>query len=55
MIIMSRGKVEVMILRLKIIYLFKDLIYYIRRSRKKKEKKKNRHEKSVLKYDPDKR
>ena len=39
MIIMSRDKVEMMILRLKIIYLFKNLIYYTKRSRKKKKKK----------------
>ena len=48
---LSRDEVEVMILRLKMIYLFKDLIYHMRRSRREKKKKKNRYKKSALKYD----
>ena len=40
-----------MILRLKIIYLFKNLIYYIRRSRRKEKRKKNRYKKFVFKYE----
>ena len=40
-----------MILRLKIIYLFKDLIYYTKRLRREKKKKKNRYKKFVLKYE----
>ena len=47
---MLRDKIKMMILRLKIIYLFKNLIYYIRRSRKEKKEKKNRYKKFVLKY-----
>ena len=50
-----RGKIEVMILRLKMICLFKNLIYYIRRSRREKKKKKNRYKKFVLKYEPNER
>ena len=49
-IIMSRDKTEMMILRLKIICLFKNLIYHIRRSRREKKEKKNRYKKFVLKY-----
>ena len=52
MIVMSRDKIKMMILRLKIIYLFKNLIYYIRRSRREKKKKKNRYKKFVFKYKP---
>ena len=50
MIVMLRGEIKMMILRFKIIYLFKDLIYYIRRSRREKKKKKNRYKKFVFKY-----
>ena len=49
---MSRDKIKVMILKLKIICLFKGLIYHIRRSRREKKKIKNRYKKSVLKYKP---
>ena len=38
-IVMSRDKIEMMILKFKIIYLFKNLIYYIKRSRRKKKRK----------------
>ena len=47
---MSRDKIEMMILRFKIIYLFKSLIYYIRRLRREKKEKKNRYKKFVFKY-----
>ena len=52
---MSRDKTEMMILRLKIVYLFKNLIYYTIRSRREKKKKKNRYKKFVLKYEPNER
>ena len=42
-------------LKLKMIYLFKSLIYYIRRSRREKKKKKNRYKKFILKYKPNER
>ena len=44
-----------MVLKLKIIYLFKSLIYHIRRSRREKKEKKNRYKKFVLKYNPNER
>ena len=34
------------------IYLFKNLIYHIRRSRREKKEKKNRYKKFVFKYKP---
>ena len=43
---MLRNKIEMMVLKLKIIYLFKNLIYYIRRSRRENKKKKNRYKNS---------
>ena len=52
---MSRDKIKIMILKLKIIYLFKNLIYYTKRSRREKKKKKNRYKKFVLKYEPNER
>ena len=52
---MLRNKTEVMILKLKMIYLFKNLIYYIRRSRREKKKKKNRYKKFVFKYESNER
>ena len=48
---MSRDKIKIMILKLKMICLFKNLIYYIKRSRREKKKKKNRYKKFVLKYE----
>ena len=49
MIIMSRDKIEIMILKLKIICLFKNLTYYIKRSRREKKKLKNYYKKFVFK------
>ena len=44
-----------MILKLKKIYLFKNLIYYIKRSRREKKKKKIRYKKFVFKYESNER
>ena len=49
---MLRDKVKIIILKLKMIYLFKNLIYHIRRSRREKKEKKNCYKKFVFKYKP---
>ena len=51
MIVILQNKIEMIVLRLKMIYLFKNLIYYIKRSRREKKKKKNRYKKIIFKYE----